>query len=163
MSKKDRKMTPKWSKNDAKMAPKLIPKSSFSRHGDFMESVVFPIGKTHISRFRASKKCSKIEWKTFQNRCSKKRCKNDAKSNQKVAKMGPKSIKNPSKMKAKKTMNFRREAGQILGSPGSPKTHTIQQDKQQINYRKTKKEDNLQKITYRTSSKGNLLIDDLQS
>ena len=48
-------------------------------------------------------------------------------------------------------------------SPGSPKTHTIQQDKQQINSRKTKKEDNLQKITYRTSSKGNLLIDDLQS
>ena len=77
--------------------------------------------------------------------------------------MGPKSTKNPSKMRAKKTMNFRREAREIFGSPGSPKTHTIQQDKQQINNRKTKKEDNLQKITYRTSSKGNLLIDDVQS
>ena len=77
--------------------------------------------------------------------------------------MGPKSTKNPSKMRAKKTMNFRRDTVQIFGSPGSPKTHTIQQDKQQINSRKTKKEDNLQKITYRTSSKGNLLIDDVQS
>ena len=54
-------------------------------------------------------------------------------------------------------MIFRRGAREIFHSPGSPKTHTIQQDKQQINSRKTKKEDNLQKITYRTSSKGNLL------
>ena len=92
-----------------------------------------------------------------------KRCKNDAKSSQNGAKMGSKSIKNLSKMRAKKTMNFRREAEEIFGSPRSPKTHTIKQDKQQINSRKTKKEDNLQKITYRTSSKGNLLIDDVQS
>ena len=42
MSKKDRKMIPKWSKNDTKMALKMIPKSSFSRHGDFMKSMVFP-------------------------------------------------------------------------------------------------------------------------
>ena len=77
--------------------------------------------------------------------------------------MGPTSTKSPLKMRAKKSMNFRREAGENFHSPGSPKTHTIQQDKQQINNRKTKKEDNLQKITYRTSSKGNLLIDDVQS
>ena len=156
-------MVPTRCQNDTKMVPKVIPKSSFSRHGDFVKSTVFPLEKTHISRFWASKKWSTIEQKTFQNRCSKKPCKNDAKSSQNGAKMGPKSTKNPWKMSAKKTMNFRRGTVEIFGSPGSPKTHTIQQDKQQINNRRTKKEDNLQKITYRTSSKGNLLIDDLQS
>ena len=152
-------MIEKWYQNGSKIDPKI----KFFATWWFCEKCGFSLGKTHISRFWASKKCSKIEWKTFQNRCSKKRCKNDAKSSQNGAKTGPKSTKNPSKMRAKKTMNFRRDTGQTFGSPGSPKTHTIQQDKQQINYRKTKKEDDLQKITYRTSSKGNLLIDDLQS
>ena len=152
-------MIEKWYAN----ASKIDPKIEFFATWRFCEKYGFSLGKTHISRFWASKKCSKIEWKTFQNRCSKKRCKNDAKSSQNGANMGPKSTKNPSKMRAKKTMNFRREAKWIFHSPRSPKTHTIQQDKQQINSRKTKKEDNLQKITYRTSSKGNLLIDDLQS
>ena len=87
-----------------------------------------------------------------------KLCKIEPKWSQNATKIEQKSIKNESQKK----MNFRREAVGIVGSPGSPKTHTIQQDKQQINSRTTKKEDNLQKITYRTS-KGNLLIDDLQS
>ena len=152
-------MIEKWCQNGSKIDPKI----EFFATWWFCEKYGFSLGKTHISRFWASKKWSKIEWKTFQNRCSKKRCKNDAKSSQNGAKMGPKSTKSPLKMRAKKTMNFRRDTGQTLHSPRSPKTHTIQQDKQQINSRKTKKEDNLQKITYRTSSKGNLLIDDLQS
>ena len=42
MSKKDQKMSPKSSKNDTGMVPKVIPKSSFSRHGDFVKSTVFP-------------------------------------------------------------------------------------------------------------------------
>ena len=89
-------------------------------------------------------------------------CKIEPKWSQNGTKIDQKSIKNESQKNDEfsegHSSNF-----WFPGSPGSPKTHTIQQDKQQINNRKTKKEDNLQKITYRTSSKGNLLIDDLQS
>ena len=142
------------------MVPKVIPKSGFSRHGDFVKSMVLPTKNTHFEVLNILKGDPKSNKKPFKIDARK----NDAKIVQNRAKMEPKkSTKNPSKMRAKKTMNFRREAGEIFGSPRSPKTHTIQQDKQQINSRKTKKEDNLQKITYRTSSKGNLLIDDLQS
>ena len=97
--------------------------------------------------------------KSMLEKTMQKWCNIEPKWSQNGTKIDQKSIKNESQ----KNDEFSEGGRRNFHSPGSPKTHTIQQDKQQINSRKTKKEDNLQKITYRTSSKGNLLIDDLQS
>ena len=71
----------------------------------------------------------------------------------------PKSIKNrknTGKKVSQKKHEFRKSPAAIPLIPGAPQTHTIQQDNLQINYTEQQKEDNLQHITYRRSSKGNV-------
>ena len=97
MSKKERKMIPKWQKNDAKMAPKLIPKSSFSRHGDFMKSVVFPQEKHTFQSFEHPKSDPKSNEKHFKIDARK----NDAKIMQNRTKMEPKWGQNQPKIHQK--------------------------------------------------------------
>ena len=94
MSKKDRKMIPKSSKNDTKMALKLIPKSSFSRHGDFMKSMVFPQEKHTFRGFEHPKSDPKSNEKPFKIDARK----NDAKIMQNRAKMEPKRDTNQPKI-----------------------------------------------------------------
>ena len=93
MSKKDRKMIPKSSKNDTQMALKLIPKSSFSRHGDFMKSMVFPQEKHTFRGFEHPKSAPKSNKKPFKIDARK----NDAKIMKNLAKMEPKWDQNRQK------------------------------------------------------------------
>ena len=61
-------------------------------------------------------------------------------------------------MSSNKLMNFRK----VPGFPGIPPEHqstTVKVDNRQKN---NKKENNLQKITYRRTSRGNLLVDYVQ-
>ena len=60
-------------------------------------------------------------------------------------------------MGAKNKHDFWKSPGGNFVSPGSPKMITNQQDN--LRTEKQQKTDNLQQITYRRSSKGNLLMD----
>ena len=72
------------------MAPKLIPKSSFSRHGDFVKSMVFPQEKHTFLGFEHPKSYPKSNKKPFKIDARK----NDAKIIQNLAKMEPKRDQN---------------------------------------------------------------------
>ena len=67
-----------------------------------------------------------------------------------------KNRKNTGKKVSQKKHEFRTSPVANLLIHGAPQTHTIQQDNLQIDYTEQQKEDNLQQITYRRSSKGNV-------
>ena len=83
-------------------------------------------------------------------------CQNDAKMEPKWEPKSIKNRKNTGKKVNQKKHEFWQCPGGIPLTPRAPQTHTIQQDNLQINYTEQQKEDNLQHITYRRSSKGNV-------
>ena len=79
------------------MAPKFIPKSSFSRHGDFVKSMVFPKEKHTFRGLEHPKSDPKSNKKLFKIDARK----NDAKSMQNRAKMEAKWSQNQPKINEK--------------------------------------------------------------
>ena len=79
------------------MAPKLIPKSSFSRHGDFVKRMVFLKEKHTFPGFEHPKSAPKSNKKPFKIDARK----NDAKMMQNRAKMEPKWNQNRPKIHQK--------------------------------------------------------------
>ena len=147
MPKKLRKMKPKWSQKWCQNGPNIDQKKRLFRERWFCEKLCFSLGKTYFLRFWGSKNRKKIDKKTKRKRASKKWCKIDEKWCQNGAKMEPKCIKNRSKMRAKKKMNFRwwgAVAGGIPGEliipPGCPNSRPLRQ----VTCRKTKKTETAQ-------------------
>ena len=72
------------------MALKFVPKSSFSRHGDFMKSMVFPQEKRTFRGFEHPKSAPKSNKKPFKIDARKK----DAKMSKNDPQMEPEGSQN---------------------------------------------------------------------